>query len=271
MEANHLNDHKDWRGKFASFLGMATIFLMVITAVTTVEFFNRLKENKYIGKDIPALNQITVSGQSERYVKPDLALIRLGVTVEAKTVGEAMEQNTEKINQIIDSLQNDFELAEEDLKTTQFSLSPRYEWREKEDYLPGERVLVGYEVNQSLELKVRDFEIIGALIQQAADLGANQIDDLIFLIEDEDSIRNEIRAEAIAQAKEKAEKLASELGVRLTRMLNFREEEPVTYRARGAGGIMYDDESMEIAPATPSIQSGQNKVEVNVSITYEIN
>lgn len=75
---------------------MATIFLMVITAVTTVEFFNRLKENKYIGKDIPALNQITVSGQSERYVKPDLALIRLGVTVEAKTVGEAMEQNTEK-------------------------------------------------------------------------------------------------------------------------------------------------------------------------------
>ncbi len=268
---NHPNDNRDWQGKLTGFLGIATILLMVITAVTAVEFFNRLKENQYIGKDIPALNQITVSGQSERYVKPDLALVKLGVTVEAKTVVEAMEQNADKINQIIDSLQNDFELPEEDLKTTQFSLSPRYEWREKENYLSGERILVGYEVNQYLELKIRDFEIIGSLIQQAADLGANQIDELTFLVENEDSIKKEIRAEAIAQAKEKAGVLADELGVRLARMVNFREEEPATYWARGAGGIMYDEESMEAAPAAPSIQSGQNKVEVNVSITYEIN
>ncbi len=261
-------NHPDWRTKLTSFIGIATIFLMVATAVMTIEFFNHLKENDYIGQSLEFRSEITVAGQAEKFVKPDLAVINLGVTTEEETVSEVMQENTRIMNDIIEALKEDA-LSDENIKTKQFNLSPRYEWRTKSDYIEGERILVGYQITQTLEARISDFDKIGAIIQKAADLGANQIGALTFIIEDEDIIKNELREEAIAQAKGKAKELASQLGVSLKRIIYFREEVPTTLWARGAGDMAYK-ESIE-SPMTPSIQSGESKVEVNVSITYEIN
>ncbi len=263
------NKNNDWRKSLASLLGVLTVFLVVATAVMAVDFFNRVKENRYIGQDLEFRNEITVAGQAERFIQPDLALISLGVKNEAETVDEAMSENTQKMNQIIEALKTELDLPESDLKTTQFNLSPRYEWRTTKENGSRERVLVGYEVNQSLQVKVRDFEQISLIIQKASSLGANQIGELVFTLEDETSVKEEIRAEAIAQAQAKADKLAQQLGIKLVRITNFREDLPVIPWARSAGDVaLYD--SIESVPA-PSIQPGENKVEVNVSITYEIN
>lgn len=248
-------------------LGALTLFLMVATAVTAVEFFNRLKENRYIGRDLEFRNEITVTGRAEEFLQPDLALINLGVTNEAQTAEEAMIENTQRMNRIIEALKTELGLPEKDLKTAQFSLSPRYEWRTAKENGNGERVLAGYEVNQSLQVKIREFDNINRVIQQASLFGANQIGELVFTLEDEDSVKEAIRAEAIAQAQEKAKSLAQQLGVQLVRVTNFREDLPVVPWARAAGDVVYYDESI---PA-PSIQPGENKVEVSVSITYEIN
>jgi uncharacterized protein len=266
---NQKKETIDWREKFASFLGVATIFLMIGAAVMTVEFFNRLKENQYIGQSDLRTSEIIVSGRAEKYVAPDLALISVGVKSEALTVAEAMSENTEKMNSIIGALEDDFRLEGKDLKTTLFNLRPLYEWRESKLYSSRQRVLVGYEVDQSLEVKIRDFDLIGDIIEQVTFLGANQVSELRFIIENEDSIKDELRAIAVAEAKEKADNLANQLKVRLVRIISFREETPATPWLRGAGEMFYADSS-ELSPA-PSIQSGENKVEISVSITYEIN
>jgi len=128
------------------------------------------------------------------------------------------------------------------------------------------RVLVGYEVSQSLQIKIRDMEKIGEIIQVATDAGANQVSDLQFIVDNEDALKQQARAEAIAKAKTKAKELADQLGVKLVRVSNFSESGVVPYfygleKAAALEGI---------GGGTPQIETGENKIEVTVSITYEI-
>ncbi len=263
------NEKLDWRHKLNGFLGIATVLLMIVTAVTTVEFFNRLKEYRYIGQNPELRSEITVSGQAEKFVKPDLAIINMGVKTEAENVNDAMAENVTKMNAVIEALKTEIGLEDENLKTTQFTLSPRYEWLTQKDYIEGERILAGYEVNQMLEVRIRDFDSIGQIIQRATELGANQVGEFSFIVENEDAVRDEIRGEAIIQARQKAEELADQLGVSLSRIIYYYEDVPAVLWARGAGDMAYP-ESMD-SSIVPSIQSGENKVEVSVRITYEIN
>lgn len=254
----------DWRTKLDSLLGVATIFLIVATAVMGVDFFNRLKENRFIGQDPEGRAEIVVTGRAEKFVRPDLAVLNFGVKTESETAAQAMSDNSALINRVIRALKEDVGLAEENLKTVYFNISPRYEWREGEGRSTGERLLVGYEAEQTLEVRIRDLDKVSLAIEKASLQGANQIGGLRFAVEDEDSVRESIREEAIAQARDRAEVLAEQLGVRLVRIVGFREDTPTIPWARSAMMESFD------AAAGPDIQPGENKVEINVSITYKI-
>jgi len=243
------------------------VFLITLTVYTAVAIQNKIKEGRYIGQEIEAKNTITVSDKGEIYVKPDLALTTFSVINEAKTVTEAINKNTEKMNAIINFIK-DQGVEDKDLKTTSFNIYPRYEWYEKigiPPYSQGRRVLVAYEVRQSLEVKIRDMEKIGDIIQGATDAGANQVGELQFTIDNLDEFKKQAREQAIEKAKTKAKELASQLGVKLVRITNFSERGvvPRYYELEKAVG-------MEVEEA-PQIQTGENKIEVTVTITYEIN
>jgi len=250
---------------FKSICIILIVFLFVLTIYVFVGIQNKVKEGRYIGQEIESKNTITVSGKGEAYAKPDLAFATFSVITEKKQVAEAMEENTEKMNAIIDSIKEQ-EVEDKDLKTTGFNIYPRYEWQEKTRFYPsGKRVLVGYEIRQSLEVKIRDMGKIGVIIQKATDAGANQVGDLRFTIDDEDEIKKQARGQAIDKAKEKAKELASQLDVELVRIVNFSE-----------GGTVPRYYALEEAVGTEKdqalqIEVGENKIEVNVSITYEIN
>jgi len=208
-------------------------------------------------------NVITVSATSEVYAKPDLALTTFSVVTEAKTVAEAMQENTAKMNAVTVFVKSQG-VEEKDLKTANFSISPRYEWREE----TGERVLVGYEVSQSLQVKIRDLARIGDIVQGATEAGANQVSDLQFTIDNEDVLKEEARTQAIDEAKIKAKNLAAALDIRLIKIINFSEngEFPIAY--------YYGAESAKTASGlgggAPDIQTGENKISVTVSLTYQI-
>lgn len=250
------------------------IFLLSLTVYFGIAAQNKIKEGKYIGQPPESKNTITVSDSADIYAKPDLAITTFSVVTEAKTVANAMSENTKKMNAIVDFMKKSG-VKETDLKTTNFSINPRYEWIKAgacppPDYCPsGKRVLVGYEILQSLQVKIRDMEKIGDIVQGAIDAGANQVGDLQFTIDNQDELKRQVREEAIKKAKDKAKELASQLGVDLIRITNFSESgeapRPMYYEAMaksvGGGGEM---------PA-PSIETGENKISVSVSITYEIN
>lgn len=251
------------------FLIVIIFFFTFLTILTSVYIVNEIKKGRYIGQEIERQNTITVSASGEVYVKPDLAKITFTVTNEDKTVEEAMGENTKRMNDVIRYIKEEG-VTEEDLKTTAFNIYPRYEYvrdGQKEIYppSPGKRVLAGYQVTQSLEVKIREMTKIGRIIQAANESGANQMSNLVFVVEKEDEFKKQARTEAITKAKEKAQELASQLGIRLVRITNFQES-GVLPRFYG-----YDEAFGLSAPEAPQIETGQNLIRVTVTVTYEIN
>lgn len=235
-------------------------FLVVLIIFFAVNVSNKIKEGRYIGQDIISKNTIYVTATGDVFTKPDLTVVSFSVVNEAKTVTEALSENAGKINAIIEYAKSRGVDAK-DLKTTNFSINPRYEYPPQE----GERILTGYEVSQSLEIKIRDLGKIGELIEGATANGANQVGNLYFTVDNQDKINAEARQKAIDEAKTKAQELSSQLGVKLGKIVNFSESGfspiPIYYgleKAVGLGG------------AAPQIETGENKVSVTVTITYEI-
>jgi len=239
-------------------------FLFILTISGIVDIQNKIKQGKYIGEEIESRSTIVVSDSAEVYAKPDLALISFSVLTEKKTVAQAMTENTKQMNSVIDSIK-EAGVEKEDLKTVNFNIYPRYDYIEIGD----KRVLVGYEITQSLQIKIRDLDKIGEIIQKATDAGANQVSSLQFTIDNQDELREQVRKEAIDKTKDKAKKLADQLGVSLGRIIDFNEGSQLpnydymmekTVGIGGGGAI----EALQI-------EIGQNKIEVTVSIIYEIN
>src|SRR6056297_797061 len=206
-----------------SLIFVLTIFVIFLIIATGTYIKNNVKRGKYIGADIESRNVISVSATSEMFVKPDLAKVVLSVENEATTVDRAMETNTQKMNSIIEKVK-DQGIKEKDLKTTNFRLNPRYEWWDDTIYPPsGKRVLVGYTVNQSLEIKIRDLENIGSIIETATTNGANQVGNINFEVENKDEYEKTVREQAIEKAKDKAKTLDKQLGVTLVDIKSFNE------------------------------------------------
>jgi len=252
-----------------SLVGILNILLIFLIVWIGVGISNRIKEGRYIGQDIESRNTITVSDTGEVYTKPDLALVTLSVLSESKTVAEAMQDNTEKMNTVIKFAKNQGVEAK-DLKTTSFNISPRYEWQEKGTCVPpcpsGRRVLVGYEIRQSLQVKIRNMEQIGNVLEGATDAGANEVGNLQFTVDNKEALKKQARDQAIEKAKNKAKELALKLGVDLVRISSFSES------GSSLRFAAFDEASYGIGGgAVPEIETGEDKIEITVDITYEIN
>lgn len=221
---------------------------------------NSLEEYNYIGRDVR--DTITINGQGEVDVKPDLTTITLGVTTEGDTVEEIQSENTEKMNSII-AMVKEQGIASEDIKTLNFSVNPRYNWNE------GDREEAGFEIRQNVEVKVREQAKVSTILAEAGKLGANQVGGLNFNIDDPTEFEQQARLKAIKDAEDKAQELADELGLNLVRVVSFSES--------GGGyptpmyGMMERAVPMEDAmmPA-PTIETGTQKVTSYVSVTFEV-
>jgi len=240
-------------GPFSGFIGVATLLLLALVVSTVIGIGDKLSATE---------NTITVSGTGEVYAKPDLAITSFSVIKEAKTVAEALSSNTEKMNAVIQAMK-DQGIEDKDLKTISFNISPRYEWDKSSSiYLEGERKLVGYEVSQTLEVKIRELDKTADILQSGADAGSNQVGNLQFTIENSDELKAQAREVAIDEAKEKADVLAKQLDVRLAGVTSFSESR--------VGGVYYMDAKAESGMGGVQIETGENKIEVSVSVTYKI-
>jgi len=128
---------------------------------------------------------------------------------------------------------------------------------------------VGYTVSQTVEIKVRDTANAGSALSALGNAGVSNLSGPSFSVDDPEALRAEARAEAIADAKEKAHTLSKDLGVRLSRVTGYWENGggyPIQYneRAYGLGG-----DASASAPV-PELPVGENEVVVSVSVTYEI-
>lgn len=254
----------------ASALFALMMFLLAGTA-------SSLRSMHYIGAGITPTNTISVSGEGEVFAIPDIAEFTFSISETAKDVQTAQTNATKKTNSSIAYLKK-HGIEEKDIKTIDYSVNPHYEWQQSpclpvaDRYVPcpsGKQILVGYDVSQTVQVKVRETKRAGDLLAGVGDAGATNISGLNFTVEDQKKLEEEARGKAIAEARARAEALADELGVDLVRVVSFNEGGGIRpYYAKTMSSMSMDAVS-EIAPA-PEIPVGQNKITSSVTVTYEI-
>lgn len=257
------------------FNGLLTV-IVLLAVFLAVNSLNALKEGSYIGRgDYPA-NVISVSGEGEVFATPDTGSFSFSVIEEGKTSKDAQDKATKQINSVLAGVRS-LGVEDKDIKTTSYNLYPKYEYSQTQACTagycpPGKQVLTGYEVSQTVTIKIRNTADAGSVLTKAGELGAKNISGLDFVIDNPDSIQAQARDKAIKDAKAKADVLAKSLGVKLVRIVSFSESGgvPPIYYAMGGAKMEAMSADVMSAPRPPEVPTGENKVVSSVTITYEV-
>jgi uncharacterized protein YggE len=224
---------------------------------------------------LPGQNSISVAGKGEIFAKPDIATFTFSVEADAPDATAAQKKSADAMNAIVAYLKESG-VADKDVKTSDYSLNPKYRFEQVTciqayNCPPGKQILDGYTVSQSVTVKVRDTAKAGDLISNVGAKGATNISGLAFTIDDIEKLKRDARELAIKDARSNAEKLASDLGVSLGRIVTYSEDQ-----GGGYPPIMYDKAmsmtsgARAMPEAAPSVPTGENTITSNVSIVYEL-
>ena len=255
------------------FWNVTITFIIVLTVAAAAATIGVLKSISYVGTNRNTTNTINVSGTGDAVSIPDIATFSFSVTETGKTVALAQAAMTTKVNAAIKAVK-DGGVADKDIQTTSYSINPHYEYQSSictaNSCPPSRSILTGYDVSESVQVKIRDLAKAGALFTTIGGLGVQNVNGLTFSVDKPDSVNAEARAKAITDAQSKANELAKQLGVHLVRIVSFSENNnrpgPIMY---GLG--MMKTDSVASAPAVaPEIATGEQKVTDTVEITYEI-
>ncbi len=233
-----------------------------------------------------SFRSFSVTGEGKAVGIPDVAAFTFSIVTEGgKDIAALQSANTKKVNAAIDFLKSSG-IEAKDIKTEYYNLEPRYQYfncgspvyynAAGGSTAPSSSVaprpcppaeIVGYTINNTVSVKVRNFEKVGEIIAGVTNAGANSVSSLTLTVDDPTELQNQARAEAINKAKNKAEAIAKAGGFRLGRLLSIEEGSnnyyDYRYEAVGKGG------ADAMAPA-PTIEPGSKDIMVTVTLRYEI-
>lgn len=161
---------------------------------------------------------ITVVGEGKTSIKPDVARVNIGVEVMKPTVQEASAENKATVEAVLATLEA-AGVESRDIQTSGYSVYVE-RWG-AEGPLPEDDLR--YRVSNNVNVKVRDLESVGKLLDAAIEAGANNIYGVEFALDDPSEAQSQARAKAVENAKAKAEELAGLAGVELGQIVSLSE------------------------------------------------
>jgi uncharacterized protein YggE len=218
--------------------------------------------------------QITVVGEGESTAIPNIATVTFTVRESAKTVPEAQKLAQAKIEKGLKALSDLGVDAKKDVKTLSYNVNPKYETESTAPCSmyscpPTKTVVNGYEVYQSVSVKVRKVDQAGDVIGLLGKAEITEISGPDFTVDDMDSLKAEAKIIAIKKAQAKAEEEAKALGVSLGVVMSFNEDNGGYYptmmysKAMSVGGVAEARDAV-------SLPQGENVIKSRVTITYTI-
>ena len=210
----------------------------------------------------PTPATITIGGTGTAYVAPDTAEITVGVVTEEADAARTHAENAAQTARVHNAVRA-LGVADRDIQTVHYDFSQRYDMRD------GSRSeVIGYTAQNSVVITVRDLNNVGKIIDAALANGANRIDSLNFTASDTSAAKNEALTDAVHGAKEKAQAVASALGVRLVLIANvYADTQADMPRNENYMPMMMAKGAS--AAATP-IAPGELSVAATVNVTYVV-
>jgi uncharacterized protein YggE len=202
---------------------------------------------------------LTVEGTVTRV--PDIAMIGAGVVTQANSAAAAMADNARRMDATLASLRA-AGVAARDIQTSTLSLSPRYVY---DDNQPPR--IAGYQASNQVTVRFRDLAKAGTILDALVAAGANQIDGPNLSVDKPEAALDEARTQAIATARQRADLYARAAGLSVKRIVEISESGaiepqrpmPMFAMAKRAG-----------AAADTAIEPGEQKLGVNLAVTFEL-
>lgn len=252
IKTNKLITENNWTNIFV-IIGIIFILILSIVALTRISASE--KEVIYMGDT--ERDTISFSASYTKSATPD----ELNVAFSIETLGDTPDQAYSQANEILKTIKDELGRKDYELETTGYYL---YEDK-RYNSVTGEYVTNGYKLTHSLNLKTKELDDSGDIVQMITDAGVSRINGVRFQLSDDlqEQIYNEALNEAIKKAKSKASATADSLGVVLSDIVSFNEgyNSPTYYKSY-AEGLMYATEVAEELPV------GDVDVTATVTIGY---
>jgi uncharacterized protein YggE len=158
---------------------------------------------------------IHVTGTAVVNVKPDRALIQLGVQSNGRTAKEVQARNSVTISQVVKAL-NKLGIESKDIATDWYTIDPVYE-----DY--EDLHIKGYRIHNIIQITMRDVDKTNEAIVTAFTAGANEVENVEFYTSELRKYRDQAREMAMTAALEKAKSLANAAGTDTSCVLDINE------------------------------------------------
>ncbi|MFM9845573.1 MAG: SIMPL domain-containing protein [Hyphomicrobiaceae bacterium] len=218
----------------------------------------------WIGATVPASAQekrtertVTVGASGMVSVEPDIAHISTGLLSEADTAREALQRNSAAMKKIVDGLKG-AGIDPKDVQTSRFSIDPRYD--QPKDGRTAR--ITGYRVVNQVRITARDISKLGELLDLVVTLGANQAGGISFDVSNAETLKDEARRQAIANALRRAKLFAEAAGATVGDVLTIAED------ASMSSPPIYSGRAM--AAESVPIERGSQSLEVRVQVTWTL-
>jgi uncharacterized protein YggE len=207
---------------------------------------------------------MSLSGVGKVTVQANQAIIILGVYTEGKSAQDAEQENALKMTDVVNSL-NKLGIPQSDIQTIGYTINPEYDYTYK--------ITVGYQVTDTLQIRVTDLTKIGSIIDTTSNAGANTISSVTFTVSDDKMAEYKLQAyaEAVKDVQAKAKTITEGFGVSIVGIQSINENYyyPIyqnVYTAMDTKGMS----SGSVMPSTPII-SGTLDISVTLNVVYLLN
>jgi uncharacterized protein YggE len=204
--------------------------------------------------------RVQVTGTSMVQAQPDTAILSISVVTQNKNALEAQQQNASLSESVIRAVKAAAGAGAE-VKTSGYVLTPQRVYKENQP-----PTISGYEVRNSITVTMGELQKVGAVIDAAAQAGANNVDNVSFTLRKDETARNQALSEATREAMAKANVIARVLGGRVVRIIAVDEDggmpRPIYQVERGMSDIAQ-------AKSTP-IEVGTLELSSRVQLIAEV-
>jgi len=204
--------------------------------------------------------RLDVNATGEVTRVPDVAIISAGVVSRSTTATAALQDTANRMDRVLAALKR-AGVADRDIQTSSVNLNAEY--RYPENQAPQ---LVGYTASNTVTIRFRDIRNSGKILDALVGQGANQISGPNLVVDKAEAALDEARAKAIASGRARADLYARSLGMRVVRVVAVSESGG--YAPPPPPMPMYARAEMA-SPAT-KIEPGEQKLQINVAMTFEL-
>lgn len=204
--------------------------------------------------------RLDVNATGEVTRVPDVAIISAGVVSRSTTATGALQDTANRMSRVLAALKR-AGIEDRDIQTSNVSLNPEYRYVENQ---PPQ--LVGYTASNTVTVRFRDVRNSGKIVDALVAQGSNQVNGPTLSVDKPESALDEARNKAIAIGRARAELYARSLGLRVVRVVSVNESggsypvpPPMPMYARA-----------DMAQAKTSIEPGEQKLQVNLAMTFEL-